>query len=185
MEKVTNNSQRLLNMINSLLDLAKIEAGKLDLHNTDVSLAQLITSINDVIKPIAAKNQNNFNIHNLANIAQFVTDKDKLEQTLINLLSNACKFTQQGEVSLTIYVGNEQITFDIEDTGIGLTAKQQEYIFEEFRQVDSGDSRQFGGTGLGLAISQRFVELMNGRISVVSEVNKGSVFSVIIPHNSV
>lgn len=185
MDKVTNNAQRLLNMINTLLDLAKIEAGKLDLNNASISLEKLLISLQDVISPIAAKNLNSFKIHNLTNISQFITDKDKLEQTLINLLSNACKFTQQGEVSLTIYVGNDQITFDIEDTGIGLTPNQKKYIFEEFRQVDTGDSRKFGGTGLGLAISQRFVQLMDGRITVESEIDKGSVFSVVIPYHSV
>ena len=183
MDKVTSNAQRLLNMINSLLDLAKIEAGKLDLHPIDIKLSALEVTLNDVISPLALKNNNQFKIINKSQITQFTSDKEKLEQVLINLLGNACKFTQNGQVSLTIYQHNQELCFDIADTGIGLTQAQQQYIFEEFRQVDSGDARKFGGTGLGLAITKRFVELMHGRISVESEIDKGSVFTVAIALN--
>ncbi|WP_048695806.1 sensor histidine kinase [Catenovulum maritimum] len=181
MDKVTKNAQRLLVMINSLLDLAKIEAGKQDLNDIDLSIEKLANDLNDVIPPLAAKNNNQFNITNLAQQTHFISDKEKLEQVLINLLSNACKFTENGAVNLFIKTEHQHIYFEIQDTGIGLSQEQQDYIFEEFRQVDSGQSRKFSGTGLGLAISKKFIELMNGRIQVSSELGKGATFTVILP----
>ncbi len=181
MDKVSNNAHRLLTMINSLLDLAKIEAGKFDVNNTELNLASLIISLNDVISPIAASNANQYTCTNQSSLGYFYADREKLEQVLINLLNNACKFTKQGQISLLISNDENTIFFEIKDTGIGLTLEQQQYVFDEFRQVDASNSRKYGGTGLGLAISQRFISLMNGYITVQSEINKGSVFTVAIP----
>ncbi|WDE03301.1 two-component sensor histidine kinase [Thalassomonas viridans] len=181
MDKIAKNSQRLLVMINSLLDLAKIEAGRVEINNIEVTVEELKANLTDTIVPLAQRNNNEFTIKQLSNIKLLYLDKEKLEQTLLNLLSNACKFTENGQVTLTIYNDNQQIYFDILDTGIGLTKEQQKYIFDEFRQVDASQSRKFSGTGLGLAISKRFIEMMQGRITVVSELERGARFTVALP----
>lgn len=181
MDRIANNSQRLLGMINSLLDLAKVESGKIDVNFTEVNIERLILTVRDTISPLASKNNNQFSIIHKQTMDSFPTDKEKLEQVLINLLGNACKFTQNGEITFTVENSETHVKFIISDTGIGLSTEQQSYIFEEFRQVDSSQSRKFSGTGLGLAISKVFIELIGGTISVVSELGSGSVFVVTLP----
>lgn len=181
MDRIANNSQRLLGMINSLLDLAKVESGKIDVNFTEVNIERLILTVRDTISPLASKNNNQFSIIQKQTMDSFPTDKEKLEQVLINLLGNACKFTQNGEITFIVESSERSIKFMINDTGIGLSKEQQSYIFEEFRQVDSSQSRKFSGTGLGLAISKVFIELINGTITVESELGSGSVFIVTLP----
>lgn len=181
MDKISRNSQRLLSMINSLLDLAKVEAGKTELYSNEIILDDLQANLVDTIKPLAHKNNNAFYIENNATINSIQLDKEKLEQILLNLLSNACKFTENGQVSLAIRNNELFIYFVITDTGIGLSEDDVLYIFDEFRQVDSGQSRKFSGTGLGLAISKKFAELMQGRITVESKQGEGSTFTLILP----
>lgn len=168
-------------MINSLLNLAKVESGKVDVNITDVGIDALIQNISDTINPLASKNSNNFSIIQNQTFLTVRTDKEKVEQVLLNLLSNACKFTNTGDITLTINNSDEAIEFIVSDSGIGLSQEQQCYIFDEFRQVDSSQSRKFSGTGLGLAISKSFVELINGTIAVESELGVGSVFVVKLP----
>ncbi|GLX80308.1 hypothetical protein tinsulaeT_36480 [Thalassotalea insulae] len=184
MDKIANNSQRLLFMINSLLDLAKIEAGKLEISATEILISELQATIQETIKPLAQKNNNQFEITNSCQLNKIILDKEKLEQVLLNLLSNACKFTNKGKVSLNIHCDKQHIYFDVADTGIGLSPEQQEYIFDEFRQVDSGQARKFSGTGLGLSISKRFVELMQGQLTVSSTLGQGAVFTITLPISS-
>ncbi|WP_076420459.1 ATP-binding protein [Colwellia sp. UCD-KL20] len=181
MDRIAKNSQRLLNMINSLLNLAKVESGKVDVSIAEVDLEALILTISDTISPLALRNNNTFSIVQNQKVSTLQTDKEKVEQVLINLLSNACKFTENGEIIFTINSSENFIEFTVKDSGIGLTKEQQIYIFEEFRQVDSSQSRKFSGTGLGLAISKAFVELINGTITVESDLGKGAVFVVKIP----
>ena len=184
MDKISKNSQRLLNMINSLLDLAKIEAGKLDINLSEIVIDELVINLLDTIGPLAQKSHNTFKINQDCSLTSITNDRDKIEQLLLNLLSNACKFTNKGQVNLSIKNDETHIYFEVQDTGIGLSKEQQDYIFDEFRQVDSSQSRKFSGTGLGLAISQRFVELMHGSISVESELDKGATFKVALPYKS-
>ncbi|MCJ8320521.1 MAG: HAMP domain-containing histidine kinase [Colwellia sp.] len=184
MDKIEKNAQRLLFMINSLLDLAKIESGKIDINKMEVTVNDIITNIIDTVTPLSKINNNQFIIEQNNDNTRIVVDKEKLEQVLLNLLSNACKFTKNGRVSLIVYSDKSHIHFEIKDSGIGLSAEQQNYIFDEFRQVDSSQARQFSGTGLGLAISKRFVELMDGKINVVSELQHGASFTVSLPLNS-
>ena len=181
MDKISKNSQRLLNMINDLLDLAKIEAGKLNIVQSEILVEELVINLLDTIGPLAQKNKNTFKINQNCTLSQITNDKEKLEQLLLNLLSNACKFTNNGQITLSISNDDTHIYFEIQDTGIGLSKEQQSYIFDEFRQVESSHSRRYSGTGLGLAISQRFVELMKGMITVKSELNKGATFTVSLP----
>ena len=181
MDKIAKNSQRLLKMINSLLDLAKVEAGKMELNKTAMNLKDALSSISDTISPLAFKSDNIFTIVYQQNINHIVTDKEKLEQVLINLLGNACKFTHHGEITLTITNTADHLQFTVKDTGIGLSDEQQLFIFDEFRQVDSSQARKFNGTGLGLAISKRFVKLMGGEISVTSKLAQGATFTFTLP----
>ncbi|PCH93944.1 MAG: hypothetical protein COB83_12855 [Gammaproteobacteria bacterium] len=186
MDKISKNAQRLLLMINSLLDLAKIESGKIDVNNSEVSLKDIINNITDTVTPLSQINNNQFIIEQNNDIFRLVVDKEKLEQVLLNLLSNACKFTKNGLVSLIVYNDRSRVYFEIKDSGIGLSAEQQYYIFDEFRQVDAGQARKFSGTGLGLAISKRFVELMKGKIKVKSELGLGATFTVSLSiHNKI
>ncbi len=178
MDKVARNAQRLLSLINSLLDLAKIEAGHLDVHNSTFTLTELAATLSDTIAPLAKQNNNIFIVHNECDLNEVTLDKDKLEQALLNLLSNACKFTDEGHVSLTISNEKSLIRFSVKDSGIGLDPEQQQYIFDAFRQVDGSQSRKFGGTGLGLAITKRFIELMKGQIYVKSNINEGAEFTI-------
>jgi len=181
MDRISKNSQRLLTMINSLLNLAKVESGKVDVDIVDVDIAGLIQTLNDTITPLSSKNNNQFTVIANQDIARIQSDKEKLEQILLNLLSNACKFTEEGHITLIINNTDTGIEFIVKDTGIGLSEEQQSYIFDEFRQVDSSQSRKFSGTGLGLAISKSFVELIDGTITVESELGKGAVFTLNIP----
>lgn len=181
MDKIGKNSQRLLSLINNLLDLAKIESGKMDVNYTEVSLQSLLSNIQDTINPLSQKNHNSFAIKNHSELTTLITDNEKLEQVLLNLLSNACKFTENNNIYLHVSSDEKYIVFQVEDNGIGLTLEQQSYIFDEFRQVDSSQSRLFSGTGLGLAISKRFIELLDGLICVESEVNQGATFTVKLP----
>ena len=178
LEKITKNSTRLLVMINSLLDLAKIEAGQTDVTLATFSITELLSIIEETIHPLASKRNNSFSVSVGQDINLISTDKDKLEHVLINLLSNACKFTEDGSIALRVRKDSFNIYFDVEDTGIGLTEEQEEFIFDEFRQVETGNARKFGGTGLGLSISKKFVDLLQGTISVESQLGKGSVFTV-------
>ena len=184
MDRIDKNAQRLLSMINTLLNLAKIESGKTDISISQVNIESLITNISDTISPLAIKNGNTFKVIQKQNVLTIDTDKEKIEQVLINLLSNACKFTENGTISFIIENTEHELKFIIQDSGIGLTDEQQGYIFEEFRQVDSGQARKFSGTGLGLAISKGFVELINGTITVESEIGSGSIFVVTLPLQS-
>lgn len=184
MDKILRNSQRLLVLINSLLDLAKIEAGKMEVNYSKLKINDLLQTLSDTITPIASKNNNLFIINNQCNVELLNTDKTKLEQALLNLLSNACKFTEKGKIELNVECDNNNVTFIIHDTGIGIAENKLSSIFEEFTQVDASDSRQYSGTGLGLAITKRFIEMLNGHISVTSELNKGSTFVVTIKRAS-
>ena len=174
----------LLGLINQVLDLSKIEAGKLELSPESVTLPPLIDEVIGTGRQLAEQNKNRLVAECQENLAPITVDPMRLRQILLNLLSNACKFTKQGEVNLRVRkVADEQnwIEFAVSDTGIGMTAEQQAKLFEEFTQADSLTARQFGGTGLGLAISRKLARMMGGEVTVTSEPGKGSVFTVRLP----
>lgn len=181
MQRIAHNSKRLLDMINSLLNLAKVESGKVDTCITEVNFEELILGIQDIITPLTLKHNNTLIVHQNQTLNSFYSDQDKLEHVLLNLLSNACKFTENGIIHFFINTDAHYVEFIVKDTGIGLSKEQQTYIFEEFRQVDSSYDKKFTGTGLGLAISLGFVELLNGTLSVNSALNKGAEFTVRLP----
>src|SRR5262245_46796575 len=172
----------LLGLINQVLDLSKIEAGKLDLNSESVSLAPLIEEVIGTARQLAEQNQNRLVVEGKEN-GQLTIDPMRLRQILLNLLSNACKFTKGGEVMLKVcrIADGHWIEFAVSDTGIGMTADQQAKLFEEFSQAEATTAQRFGGTGLGLAITRKLARMMGGDVTVTSEPGKGAVFTVRLP----
>ena len=185
LQKIQSAGKHLLALINDVLDLSKIEAGKMGLHLETFDVTGLIEEIVTTLEPAAAKNGNKVRVNMSDQVGMMRADITKVRQILFNLLSNACKFTDHGTVSIDISQntnhGQDWICFRVSDTGIGITAQQKANLFKEFAQADTSISRKYGGTGLGLAITHRFVQLMKGRISVESEPGKGSTFTVYLP----
>ncbi len=180
---VLKSGKRLMQLINDILDLSKIEAGKMTLSEDNVVLDDLLKEVEASIKPLANDKDLDFVVTKEMGSRVIVqTDKNKVTQVLLNLLGNAVKFTHKGKVELRVNkVEGEKLKFDIIDTGIGIPKSERESIFEEFRQVDGTISRKYSGTGLGLSISQKIVNLLNGKLLIKSELNIGSVFTFIIP----
>jgi signal transduction histidine kinase/ActR/RegA family two-component response regulator len=185
LKKIQAAGKLLLSLINDVLDLSKIEAGKMGLHLETFDISSMIEEMATTLKPAIAKNANAFELKVPENVGMMRADVTKVRQILLNLLSNACKFTDHGTITLSVdrsaSAGQEWIRFRVSDTGIGITAKQQQNLFQEFAQADVSIARKYGGTGLGLAISHRFVQLMKGRITVESVPGQGSVFTVQLP----
>jgi signal transduction histidine kinase/DNA-binding NarL/FixJ family response regulator len=185
LQKIQGAGKHLLSLINDVLDLSKIEAGRMGLHLEAFEITQMIDEMVSTLHPAISKNSNTIKVQLADDLGAMRADITKVRQILFNLLSNASKFTDHGTISLdvdrTTEEGKDWIRFKIADTGIGITAKQKANLFQEFTQADVSIARKYGGTGLGLAISYRYVRLMNGRISVESEPGHGSVFTVHIP----
>ena len=178
---VHNSAKHLLNLINDILDLSKVEAGKLEVSIETFPLSGLLSELFSLLSPLAKDKQITLVTEKEQYSGKLTTDYAKLRQVLINLLSNAIKFTNQGEVSIKSYCNKKHFCIEIRDTGIGMDEEQQKHIFDAFRQIDSGDNRSHEGTGLGLAICKRFIELLDGDISVSSSPGSGSCFSIELP----
>ena len=184
LQRVNRAGTHLLGLINQVLDLSKIEAGKLELSPETVNLAPLLDDVIGTARQLAEQNKNRLILEAHENLGQVTVDPMRLRQILLNLLSNACKFTSQGEVKLRVRKvadGRNWVEFAVSDTGIGMTPEQQAKLFEEFTQADSSTARRYGGTGLGLAITRKLARMMGGDVTVASEPGKGSVFSVRLP----
>ena len=183
---IRDSGQNLLSIINDILDFSKIEAGKLETEIIDCSLGELIESTQSLLRPKAIEKGLEFEILQCGELPGHIqTDPVRVRQCLINLVSNAIKFTEQGHVYINVSLDsddcNPYIHFDVEDTGIGIGPEQLEVIFDSFTQADGGTCRKYGGTGLGLAITKQLAQLLDGKVSVSSELGKGSVFSLLIP----
>jgi PAS domain S-box-containing protein len=181
LKKIHSAGQHLLELINDVLDISKIEAGKMDLYIENFSLDQTIEEVEAVADPLAKKNSNQFVIAKPEQIGSIRADATKVRQCLLNLISNACKFTSNGIVTLSVARDEGWIIFKVSDTGIGMTKEQMGKLFRAFQQADSSTTRKFGGTGLGLAISRHFCQIMNGDITVNSEPGQGTTFTMRIP----
>ena len=174
----------LLGLINQVLDLSKIEAGKLELNPQTVQLAPLIEEVIGTARQLAEQNKNRLALETPNDLGTLTVDPMRLRQVLFNLLSNACKFTKEAEIKLQarrVVDGGEWIELAVADSGIGMTAEQQAKLFEDFTQADASTAQRFGGTGLGLAISRKLARMMGGDVTVTSEPGKGSVFTVRLP----
>jgi len=184
LRRVHRAGTHLLGLINQVLDLSKIEAGKLELSPETVNLAPLLEDVIGTARQLAEQNKNRLVVESPENLGTLTVDPMRLRQILLNLLSNACKFTKQGEVKLRVKKvvdGRNWIEIAVADTGIGMKPEQQAKLFEEFTQADSSTARQYGGTGLGLAITRKLARMMGGDVTVTSEPGKGSVFTVRLP----
>jgi len=185
LRRVLRAGRHLLNLINDILDLSKIEAGKMDLTLESVAIGPVVEEVIGTARPLAEQNNNALELDCPYGIGSVHADNLRLRQILLNLLSNACKFTKSGTVRLRIgraeEAGQHWVDFAVSDTGIGMTEEQLGRLFQEFTQADASTTRQFGGTGLGLAISRRLCRLMGGDITVTSAPGEGSTFAVRLP----
>jgi signal transduction histidine kinase len=185
LDRVLGAARHLLALINDILDLSKIEAGRMELHLETFPLLPVINDVVRTIEPMASKNGNQVIVHCDAAIGMIQADQMRLRQALLNLMSNANKFTERGTISIDVRQGQENsrdwITLAVSDTGIGMTAEQMGKLFQEFSQASSTTASKYGGTGLGLAISRRFCQMMGGDITVDSEPGRGSTFTIRLP----
>lgn len=180
--KINNSGKHLLTLINDILDLSKIEAQKMEVHITEIRIDDLITSVTSMMEPMLGKNNNKLVIDSGDKESMISTDPLRLKQVLFNLLSNACKFTANGTISLSVKQQPDFIDFIVADTGIGISAEKQGALFEAFSQADSSSTRIHEGTGLGLTISLHFAEMLSGTILVKSKPGEGSVFTLRLPY---
>jgi signal transduction histidine kinase len=211
LQKIHGAGKHLLGLINDILDLSKVEAGKMTLFLEEFDVAKLVNEVAATVQPLIAKNANRLEVDCPLDLGLMRADQTKVRQTLFNLLSNASKFTERGTITLKVGQASRlpgaagarvlvdantsaaeaasggrrdacpTIEFRITDTGIGMTPEQLAKLFQAFTQADSSTSRKYGGTGLGLAISRKFCQMMGGDITVQSEAGKGSVFTVMLP----
>jgi signal transduction histidine kinase len=188
LKRVHNAGTHLLGLINQVLDLSKIEAGKLELAPESVALAPLIDEVIGTAQQLASQNQNRLVVDAEQNLGTLMVDPMRLRQILLNLLSNACKFTKQGDVTLRarrISNGGDWIELSVIDSGIGMTPEQLAKLFQEFSQAEASTAKKYGGTGLGLAITRKLARMMGGDVTVTSEYGKGSMFTVRLPGSGV
>ncbi len=182
LKKIQTAATHLLSLINDILDLSKIEAGKMDLFLETIDVPKTLNDVVTTVMPMVQKNNNKLEVNSPPELGSMHTDLTKLRQVLFNLLSNASKFTDKGTIRLdarrVTEKGTDYLIFTVQDSGIGMTDEQVTRLFQDFSQADSSTTRKYGGTGLGLAISQRFAQMMGGDISVASEPGKGSTFTV-------
>ena len=185
LDRVLGAAQHLLALINDILDLSKIEAGRMELHLESFALAPLIDGVIKTIEPLAAKNGNQVAVQCDGEIGTMHADQMRLRQALLNLMSNANKFTERGTIRIDARYreenGGDWITLAVTDTGIGMSPEQMGKLFQEFSQASSSTASKYGGTGLGLVISRRFCQMMGGDITVETEVGRGSTFTIRLP----
>jgi signal transduction histidine kinase len=187
--KIEQSGKHLLSLINDILDLSKIEAGKMTLHIETFGIGALISEVLTTVQPMLDARQNRLEVKGVDTVGEIASDPTRLRQVLMNLLSNAAKFTENGVIRVAVRreaaAAGESVVFEVEDTGIGMTAEQIEKLFVEFVQADGSTTRRFGGTGLGLAISRHLCQMMGGDISVCSTPGRGSRFVVRLPVTAV
>jgi signal transduction histidine kinase len=185
LEKIRSSGKHLLGLINDVLDLSKIEAGKMEITLETFEVTEVLSAAVSMVRPMIEKNGNALRLAIEPGLGSMHADLTRVRQILLNLLSNASKFTEHGTVTLVasreLDDGRHWIVIEVHDTGIGMTPRSAEAAFQPFTQADPSTTRKYGGTGLGLSITKRFCELMNGTISVRSQPGSGSVFTVRLP----
>jgi len=181
LQRIQAAARHQLGLVNDILDLSKIEVGKMTLFLEDFDVARLVNEVSATVQPLVAKNDNTLVVQCPVSIGSMRADQTKVRQTLFNLLSNATKFTEKGTILLDAQRNGRMMTFSVTDSGIGMTPDQQGKLFQIFTQADTSISKKYGGTGLGLVLCRRFCQLMGGDVTVVSEYGRGSTFTVILP----
>lgn len=188
LKKINNSGRHLLSLINDILDVSKLEAGKMTIHLETFDIKEISEAMMDIIYPAAKKNNNKVILNIPDDIGEMYSDLTKLRQMVFNLLSNACKFTKDGTVTIDVKAsskGNREfVSFAVSDSGIGITEEQMAKLFQPFSQADSSTTRNFGGTGLGLTITKKFSEILGGEIIVTSESGVGTTFTLVLPRNT-
>jgi signal transduction histidine kinase len=181
--RIDSNGRHLLTIINEILDITRIEAGKMPMQITEFNLNELVPEVMAELDPVISRSRLAVTPRLSETPPIVQTDRQKVKQIVVNLLSNALKFTHQGsiEVAVGLQEGDRVATIAVTDTGIGIAHEHHERIFEDFRQVDDSPSRQYGGTGLGLAICRRLANALGGRIALRSQIGEGSTFTLTIP----
>jgi signal transduction histidine kinase len=183
--KIHTSAKHLLALINDILDLSKIEAGKIELYLEAFAVETLVKEVSATLGPLAAKNNNRLETACAAATGTMHADLTRVRQCLLNLLSNACKFTEKGVVKLEVKriaaEGRDWVQFRVSDNGIGMTPEQLGRLFQAFSQADASTTRKYGGTGLGLVITRKFCQMMGGDVHVESEPGKGSTFTMQLP----
>jgi signal transduction histidine kinase/DNA-binding response OmpR family regulator len=188
LKKIESAGRHLLGLINDILDLSKIEAGKMDIYLEDVEIVPLLEEVRSIIVPMAEKNANVLEYRLANNLGSMHTDRTKLKQSLLNLFSNGSKFTQNGRLTLSVQrfeTDKPMVSFAISDTGIGMTEEQLGRLFQAFNQADASTTKKYGGTGLGLAITRNFCQLLGGNVTVTSKPGEGSTFTIVLPDSPV
>ncbi|MDH5446097.1 MAG: ATP-binding protein [Gammaproteobacteria bacterium] len=183
LKSIESNGKHLLSLINSILDMAKLENGALTAENTTVNLQELINDVETATMPLIEKNGNHLTRHINCNTRSVFMDKKKVFQILVNLVGNAAKFTKDGQITVYVNVSEDMLDITVDDTGIGIEPDKVNLIFAAFQQSNGSIVRDYGGTGLGLTVSKQFCELLGGSITVHSELGKGSTFHVSLPVN--
>ncbi len=185
LEKIQSAGKHLLGIIGDILDLSKVEAGKVSLNVCEIQLNELLDELSASVSGLAKKNNNQFKLERGENLREFRCDRIKVKQVMLNLLSNAAKFTSNGEITLRTGIQKnaqgEWLALAVEDTGIGIDPEKISMLFQPFKQIDTSRTRQYGGTGLGLAISRRFAHLLGGDVTVESKLGRGSRFTLVLP----
>ena len=181
--RIHSAGTHLLTLISGILDLSKVEAGRMTMFLEDFDIATLVRDADAIVRPMVEKNRNSFVIDCPEDIGSMHADLVKVRQVLFNLLSNAAKFTQDGRISLIVRRDAEaaSVSFGVHDSGIGMTEEQMGRLFEAFSQAEEHTSRRYGGTGLGLALSREFCRMMGGDITVESRIGEGSTFTATLP----
>ncbi len=185
LERIQTAGRHLLSLISDILDLSKIEAGRVELELETFELAPMIEEVVSTIQPLVRKNANLLEVQYAPDLGTMRADTTKVRQTLLNLLSNACKFTEKGTIKLLVdrdeQAETERLIFEVADTGIGMSEEQLNHVFQPFIQADASTTRKYGGSGLGLAISQHFCNMMGGYITAESTLGEGSTFCIRLP----
>lgn len=184
LKKIETAGKHLLGLINEILDLSKIEAGRMEAYYEQVAIARLLDDVSSLAQPLARARGNRLEFTSDAALASIRTDYTKVKQSLLNLVSNACKFTENGVVRVAVTLHDNKVRFRVSDTGIGMDETQMSRLFQAFSQADASTTRKYGGTGLGLAITQRFCQLLGGDVTVESTPGKGSSFIIELPLHS-
>jgi signal transduction histidine kinase/CheY-like chemotaxis protein len=188
LKKIESAGRHLLGLINDILDLSKIEAGKMDIYLEDVEIVPLLEEVRSIIVPMAEKNGNALEYRLADNLGSMRTDRTKLKQSLLNLFSNGSKFTENGRLTLNVQrfeTDKPMVSFAVSDTGIGMTEEQLGRLFQAFNQADASTTKKYGGTGLGLAITRNFCQLLGGNVTVTSKPGEGSTFTIVLPDSPV
>jgi signal transduction histidine kinase len=181
--RIDSNGRHLLQIINEILDITRIEAGKMPMQISEFDVAELIPEVLSELDPVIVRSSLDLRTEVRARVPRARSDRQKVKQIIVNLLSNAIKFTHQGSIDVVLDYDAEraEAAIVVRDTGIGIAPEHHERVFEDFRQVDDSPSRQYGGTGLGLAICRRLATTIGGRITLASRLGEGSVFTLHFP----